>query len=72
MDTEEMPLPRTVRVRVLSGQLLQPLRLNNIFPEESCDFSTKLQIVAKDFFVANGTLIQCIFFNFLSERYTAA
>jgi hypothetical protein len=71
-DTKEKPLARTVRFRVLSGYLLQPLRLNYIFPEEICDFSTNIQVVTKDIFVVNGTLLQCIFSNFLSERYTAA
>ena len=71
-DTGKRPLARTVRFRVLSGYLLQPLRLNNIFPEESCDFPTKIQAVTKGFFVVNGTLVQCIFSYFLSERYTAA
>jgi len=72
--TNKKLLVRTVRflVVVLSWYLLQPLRLNNIFSEESCDFSTNFQVITKNIFVLDDTLLHCTFPYFLSERYTAA
>ena len=72
IDTKERPFARTVRFCTLSVCLLQPRPLDNVFPEKICDFSTSIQLVTKGFFVVDGTLLQCIFSDFLSERYTAA